>query len=41
MAIINESEAGMKGANYRLEVDRRAAIRIALVEARKVILSSS
>jgi UDP-N-acetylmuramoyl-L-alanyl-D-glutamate--2,6-diaminopimelate ligase len=35
MAIINEIEQGMQGASYRIEVDRRKAIHIALAEARE------
>jgi UDP-N-acetylmuramoyl-L-alanyl-D-glutamate--2,6-diaminopimelate ligase len=34
-AIIGEIETGMKGANYRIEVDRREAIRVALAEAKQ------
>ncbi len=34
-AIIKEIEEGMKAANYRVEVDRRQAIRKALTEARQ------
>src|SRR5439155_6266504 len=33
-AIIDEIEEGMKGTNYRVEVDRRQAIRLALAQAR-------
>ena len=33
--IISEIENGMKGANYRVEIDRREAIRIALAEAKQ------
>jgi UDP-N-acetylmuramoyl-L-alanyl-D-glutamate--2,6-diaminopimelate ligase len=35
MAIIKEIEEGMKGANYRIQADRREAIRIALAEAKE------
>jgi len=35
MAIIREVETGLKGAAYRVEADRRAAIRIALSEAKR------
>jgi UDP-N-acetylmuramoyl-L-alanyl-D-glutamate--2,6-diaminopimelate ligase len=34
MEIIREIEEGMKGANYRIEVDRRTAIRLALADAK-------
>jgi UDP-N-acetylmuramoyl-L-alanyl-D-glutamate--2,6-diaminopimelate ligase len=34
-AIVEEIEKGMKGGNYRIELDRREAIRRALTEARK------
>jgi len=34
-AIISEIEQGMKGANYRVESDRREAIRTALLEAKE------
>jgi UDP-N-acetylmuramoyl-L-alanyl-D-glutamate--2,6-diaminopimelate ligase len=34
-AIIREIEEGMKGAEYRVEVDRRTAIRLALAEAKE------
>ena len=33
IAIIREIEEGIKSANYRIEVDRRKAIRLALTEA--------
>ena len=35
MAIIKEIEEGMKGANYRIQADRREAIRAALAEAKE------
>src|SRR5262245_21796859 len=35
VAIINEISEGMKGSNYRTEVDRREAIRLALLEAKE------
>jgi UDP-N-acetylmuramoyl-L-alanyl-D-glutamate--2,6-diaminopimelate ligase len=35
MTIIKEIEEGMKAGHYRIEVDRRQAIRAALAEARK------
>jgi UDP-N-acetylmuramoyl-L-alanyl-D-glutamate--2,6-diaminopimelate ligase len=35
IAIIKEIETGMKGVDYRIEVDRRQAIRAALAEARE------
>jgi UDP-N-acetylmuramoyl-L-alanyl-D-glutamate--2,6-diaminopimelate ligase len=35
IAIIKQIEEGMKGANYRVEVDRREAIRLALAEAKE------
>jgi UDP-N-acetylmuramoyl-L-alanyl-D-glutamate--2,6-diaminopimelate ligase len=35
LAIIREIEQGMKGSSYRVEPDRREAIRIALAEARE------
>jgi UDP-N-acetylmuramoyl-L-alanyl-D-glutamate--2,6-diaminopimelate ligase len=34
MAIIKEIEEGMRGGRYRIEVDRREAIRLALAEAK-------
>jgi UDP-N-acetylmuramoyl-L-alanyl-D-glutamate--2,6-diaminopimelate ligase len=34
MAIIKEIEEGMRGARYRIEADRREAIRLALAEAK-------
>jgi UDP-N-acetylmuramoyl-L-alanyl-D-glutamate--2,6-diaminopimelate ligase len=35
LAIIKEIEEGMKGASYRVQPDRREAIRTALAEARE------
>jgi UDP-N-acetylmuramoyl-L-alanyl-D-glutamate--2,6-diaminopimelate ligase len=35
IAIIKEIEEGMKGSDYRVEVDRRRAIRLALAEAKE------